>query len=83
MITSFAYVRNAHAMYSALVASIGLCKASGSIEREPNWPAQWRTAIGAIARLVRAKPSWCDYGVTKGPALQMGAILRRTVKWCD
>ena len=63
--------------------TLGLRKASGSIERTPSWLAKCDSAVGVFARSVRAKPSWWDYGGTKGPVVQLGATLRRAVKWWD
>ena len=61
----------------------GSHKASGSIERMPSWLAECDSAVAVFARSVRAEPSWWDYGGTKGPVVQLGATLRRAVKWWD
>jgi hypothetical protein len=61
----------------------GSYKASGSIERMPSWLAECDSAVAVFARSVRAEPSWWDYGGTKGPVVQLGATLRRAVKWWD
>ena len=66
-ITSSIQVHISHAMISQVAASIVLSKTNGSIEREQNSLAKWRTTIGALACFVHAKPCFKDFARTCGP----------------